>query len=182
LTEINPSNPLQTQPEIGNDYYNAASADSPNAHHQDKKYSLFSIDHVAKPVPNAAQTLEDQHDDDQESQQPLFDCLTQVWHQCIGCYARQLEEYSIEAHLSAVMAAIQYSERIHDTDEFSPDFEGKDDDSYLLIWNHTKTPIISKDFLRSLPHCPIIHWASQMCNYPKLCFCPCSIHSRSWRE
>jgi hypothetical protein len=33
---MNPSNPLQTQPEIGNDYYNAASAVSPNAHHQDK--------------------------------------------------------------------------------------------------------------------------------------------------
>jgi hypothetical protein len=30
------------------------------------------------------------------------------------------------------------------------------------------TPIISKDFLRALPHCPIIHWASQMCNYPTL--------------
>jgi hypothetical protein len=33
LTEMNPSNPLQTQPEIRNDYYNAASAVSPNAHH-----------------------------------------------------------------------------------------------------------------------------------------------------
>jgi hypothetical protein len=37
LTKVNPSNPLQTQPKIGNDYYNAASAVSPNAHHQDKK-------------------------------------------------------------------------------------------------------------------------------------------------
>jgi hypothetical protein len=82
-----------------------------------------------------------------------------------------------EAHLSAVMAAIQYSEKIHDTDEFSPDFEGEDDDSYLLLQNHTKTPIILKDFLRALPQCPIIHWASQMCNNHKLCFCPCSIHS-----
>jgi hypothetical protein len=44
-----------------------------------------------------------------------------------------LEEYSNEAHLSAVMAAIQYSEKIHDTDEFSPDVEGKDDDSYSLL-------------------------------------------------
>jgi hypothetical protein len=47
-------NPLLTQPEIGYDYYNAASAVSPNAHHQDKKSSLFSIDCIAKPVPNAA--------------------------------------------------------------------------------------------------------------------------------
>jgi hypothetical protein len=39
LTEMNHGNPLQTQPEIGNDYYNAASAVSPKAHHQDKKFS-----------------------------------------------------------------------------------------------------------------------------------------------
>jgi hypothetical protein len=35
LTEMNPSNPLQTEPEIVY-YYNEASAVSPNAHHQDK--------------------------------------------------------------------------------------------------------------------------------------------------
>ncbi len=78
FTEMNPSNPLQVQPEIGNDYYNAATAVSPNAHHQDKKSSLFSIDCVAEPVPNAAQTLEDQHFEDQGSQQPFFNCLTQA--------------------------------------------------------------------------------------------------------
>jgi hypothetical protein len=83
LIEINPSNTLQTQPKIGNDYYNAASAVSPNTHHQDKKSSLFSIDCVAKPIPNAAQTLDDHHFEDQESQQPFFYCLTQVWHQHI---------------------------------------------------------------------------------------------------
>jgi hypothetical protein len=36
FTEMNPSNPLHTQPEIGNDYYYAASAVSPNVHYQDK--------------------------------------------------------------------------------------------------------------------------------------------------
>jgi hypothetical protein len=40
VTEMNSSIPLQTQPETGNDYYNAASAVSPNAHHQDKISSL----------------------------------------------------------------------------------------------------------------------------------------------
>jgi hypothetical protein len=79
------------------------------------------------------------------------------------------------------MAAIQYSEKIHDRDEFSPDFEGKDDESFPLLQNPTKTPIISNDFLRVLPHCPIIHWVSQMCNNPKHYFCPSSIHSRPWR-
>jgi hypothetical protein len=45
------------------------------------------------------------------------------------------------------MAAIQYSENKHETDEFSPDFEGKDDDSFSLHQNPTKTPIISKKIL-----------------------------------
>jgi hypothetical protein len=101
---MNPSNPLQTQPEIGNSYYYAASAVSPNAHHQDAKSSLFSISRIAEPLPNAAQTLEDQDFEEPESQQPYLDCLTQVWFRDIYLLARQLEEYSNEAHLSAVMA------------------------------------------------------------------------------
>jgi hypothetical protein len=112
---------------------------------------------------HAAQTLEDHQFEDPESQKLFLPCLTPVWHR---------------DHLSPVKAAIQYSEKIHDTDEFSPDFEGKDDDSFSLLQNPTKTPIISKDFLRVLPHCPIMHWASQMCNNPKLCFCPCSTSSQ----
>jgi hypothetical protein len=85
------------------------------------------------------------------------------------------------------MAAIQYSKTVTDTnaqiqDDFSPDFEGKDDASYSALQNPTKAPIISKDFLRALPHCPNIHWVPQMCINPKLCFCPCSIHSRPWRD
>jgi hypothetical protein len=39
--------------------------------------SLFIIDHVAKPLPNAAQTLEDPHFEEPESQQPFFYCITQ---------------------------------------------------------------------------------------------------------
>ncbi len=62
--------------------------------------------------------MEDQHFEDQEGQQPFFDFLTQICHQRICLYARQLEEYSNEAHLSTVIVAIQYSEKIHDTDEF----------------------------------------------------------------
>jgi hypothetical protein len=43
---MDPSNPLQTDPEIGNDYYYAASAVSPNTHHQDTEAPLFTIDHI----------------------------------------------------------------------------------------------------------------------------------------
>jgi hypothetical protein len=71
--EMNPSNPLKSEkPGIGNDSFYAASAVSPNANHQDKTSSLFTIDHVAKPLPNAAQTLEDPHFEEPESQQPFL--------------------------------------------------------------------------------------------------------------
>jgi hypothetical protein len=145
---MNPSNPLQSEePGIGNDSFYAASAVSPNANHQDKTSSLFTIDHVAKPLPNAAQTLEDSHFEEPESQQPFFDCITQVWHQHIPLYARQLEGYSDEAHHSAVMAAIQYFEKKHETDEFPPDFEGKDDDAFPFIRTLQRPPSSRKIFL-----------------------------------
>jgi hypothetical protein len=106
---MNPSNPFQTEePGIGNDSYDAASAVSPNANHQVPRVPLFIVDRIAKPVPNAAQTLEDQQFEDLESQELFLDCLTPVWHRDIRVFARHLEEYSIEAHLSAVKAVIQY--------------------------------------------------------------------------
>ena len=88
-TEMNSSNPLQTEePGIGNDSFYAASAVSPNANHQDKTSSLFTIDRIAKPLPNAAKTLEDQHFEEPERQQLYLDCLTQVWHREIHLFAR----------------------------------------------------------------------------------------------
>ncbi len=111
-------------------------------------------------------------------------CLTPVWHRDICVFARQLEEYIDEAHSSAVLAEIQYSETIiQSQDDDIPDYEGKDEeDDYSHLQNCTKIPIVSKDFLRALPHCSIIHWASQMCDDPRLCFCPCSKHSSPWRD
>ena len=58
---MNPSNSLQTEPEIRNDYYHAASAVSPNAHHQNTGACLFTIACIAKPLSSATQTLEDNH-------------------------------------------------------------------------------------------------------------------------
>ncbi len=122
--------PLQTEePRIGNDSNYAASAVSPNAHHQDKKSSLFTIDCIFEPVPNAAQTLEDPHFEEPESQQPFFDFITQVWHQHIHLFARQLEDYSDEAHLFAVMAAIQYYKTLlQNQDDEVADYEPSDED------------------------------------------------------
>jgi hypothetical protein len=113
---MNPSNPLQTKESgIGNDSYYAASAVSPNANHQVPRVPLFTVDRIAEPLPTAAQTLEDQYCEEPESQELFLDCLTPVWHRDIRLFARQLEEYSNEAHLSAVKAAIQYSETLSDT-------------------------------------------------------------------
>ena len=182
---MNSSNPIQKEESgIGNDVYYAASAVSPNSNHQVQRVRLFTVDRTAKSVSNAAQTLEDQQVEDPESQELFLQCLTPIWHRDICVFARKLEDYDNEAHLSTVMAAIQYSETLlQNQDDEVPDYEGKDEeDDYSCLQNPTKTPIILKDFLRALPHCPIIHWASQMCNNPKLCFCPCSIHSRPWRE
>jgi hypothetical protein len=178
------SNPLQTESGIGNYIHYVASAVSPNANLQVQRVPLFTVDRTAKPVPNAAQTLEDQQFEDPESQQQFIQCLTPIWHRDKRVFSRQFEEYSNEAHLSAVKAAIQYLETLlQNQDDFSPDFEPSDEeDVYSCLQNPTKTPIISTDFLRALPHCPIIHWVSQMCNDPELCFCPCSKHSSPWRD
>ncbi len=66
---MNSSKPRQTEESgIGNDIYYAASAVSPNSNHQVQRVPLFNVDRTAKPVPNAAQTLEDQQFEDPESQ------------------------------------------------------------------------------------------------------------------
>ncbi len=116
--------------------------------------------------------MQDQQFEDQESKELFLQCLTPIWHRDIHVFARRLEEYSDEAHLSAVKAAIWYSETLlQSQDDEVPDYEGKDEEDELSrLQNPTKAPIMSKDFLRALPHCPIIHWASQMKNNPKLCF------------
>jgi hypothetical protein len=68
-----------------------------------------------------------------------------------------LEEYSNDAHLSAVLAAIRYSETlVQSQDDEVPDNDSKDEeDDYSRLQNPTKTPIVSKDFLRVLPHCQL---------------------------
>ncbi len=128
----------------------AASAVSPNANHQDKTSSLFTIDCIAKALTNAAQTLEDPHVEEPESQQPFFDCITQVWHKHIRLFARELKDYSNKAHLSADTAAIQYSETLlQNQHDKVPDYETSDvEDEYSHLQNPTKTPSPRKIFLK----------------------------------
>ncbi len=82
------SNPLQTEESgIGNAIYHAAPAVSPNANHQVHRVPLFTVDRTAKPLPNAAQTLEDQQFKDPESQELFLQCLTPIWHRDICVFA-----------------------------------------------------------------------------------------------
>ena len=83
---------------------------------------MFTVDRTAEPVLNAAQTLEDQQFEDPESQELFLQCPSPVWHRDIRVFARQLEEYSNEAHLSTVKAAIKYSETLlQSQDDEGPD-------------------------------------------------------------
>ncbi len=85
---MNSSNPLQTEESgIGNGSFYSASAVSPNVNHQVQRVPLFTVDRTAKPVPNAAQTLEDQKFEDSESQKLFLQCLTPVWHRDIRVFA-----------------------------------------------------------------------------------------------
>ncbi len=104
---MNSSNPLQTEESrIGNGIYYAAPAVSPNANHQVQRVPLFTVDRTAEPVPNAAQTLEDQQVEDPESQELFLQCLTPICNRDIRVFSWQLEQYSNEAHLSTVQVAI----------------------------------------------------------------------------
>jgi hypothetical protein len=111
---------------------------------------LFTIDRVAKPVPNAAQTLEDQHFFGTEK------------------YVFQLGDWNTVAGELIYLLFWQQFPILR----LFPDSEGKDEkDDYSRLQNPTKTHIILKDFFRVLSHCPIIHWVSQLCNNPRLCVC-----------
>ncbi len=127
---MNSSDPLLIEESgIGNDIYYAASAVSPNANHQVPRVPLFAVDHTAKPVPNAEQTLEDQQFEDPESKQLFLQCLQPSWHRDLHVFAQQFEEYSNEAHLSAEKAAIQYYDTLlQNQDDFFPDFEPSDEE------------------------------------------------------
>ncbi len=91
------SNPLQTEESgIGNDIYYAAPAVSPNANHQVQRVPLFNVDRTAEPVPNSAQTLEDQQFEDLESQKQFIQCLTPVWHRDISVLLDNLKDIAMK--------------------------------------------------------------------------------------
>jgi hypothetical protein len=104
---MNSSDHFQTEESgIGNDIYYAASAVSPNANHEVQRVPLFTVDCIAEPVLNAAQTLVDQQFKDPEKQDLFLQYLTPIWHRDIRDFPMQKEEYSNKAYFSSVLAAI----------------------------------------------------------------------------
>jgi hypothetical protein len=66
---------------------------------------LFVIDHTWVPPPTKAQLLPEEH-------QLFLDCLLPIWHKDTFIPVRLLEDYSNEAHLSAIAAAIEFSKTL----------------------------------------------------------------------
>jgi hypothetical protein len=92
-----------------------------------------------------------------------MNCLLLIWHKEISISGRLLEDYSEEAHQSAIDFAIEFSTSHQEREEQSDHIGSEsEDDDYGKIMNPTKVKIVSHDFLQVLPDCPPIHWPSQM--------------------
>ena len=112
-----------------------------------------------------------------------MECLFLIWNKEISISGRLLEDYSEEAHQSAIAFAIEFSTLHQEQEEQFDDLGSEsENDDYGEIMNPTKVKIVSHDFLQALPECPPIHWPNQMLNDPKICFCPCSHITKPWRE
>jgi hypothetical protein len=135
---------------------------------------LFVIDHTWVPPPTKAQFL-------QEEQKLYMNCLHSIWHNDTFFPMRLLEDYSDEAHQSAIAAAIEFSKTLQETESQLDHESSESEDDYEHVMKLTKARIVSNNFLQALPECQTIHWPSQMLNDLQLCFCPCSTNTKSWR-
>ncbi len=79
------------------------------------------------PPPTGAQIL-------QEEQQLYIECLLLIWHKEISFSGRLLEDYSEEAHQSAIAFAIEFSTSYQEEEEQFDHLgsESEDDDNWKL--------------------------------------------------
>jgi hypothetical protein len=66
---------------------------------------------------------------------------------------RLLEDYSNEAHQSAIAAAIEFSNILQETESQFDHESSESEDDYGRVMNPTKAKIVSNDFLQALPYC-----------------------------
>jgi len=102
----------------------------------------------------------------QEEQQLYMDCLIPIWHKDTFIPVRLSEDYSNEAHQSAIAAAIEFSKTLQETESHLDHDSSESEDNYGHVMNPTKAKIFLNDFLHALPECQTIHWPSQMLNDP----------------
>jgi hypothetical protein len=110
----------------------AAAAISPNSQPPSTEAPLFVIDHTWVPPPTKAQLLQEQHLEKQKNSQLFLECLLPIWHKDSFIPERLSEDYSNEAHLSAIAAAIEFSKTLQKTEsQFNNDSSDTDND-YVL--------------------------------------------------
>ncbi len=68
-----------------------------------------------------------------------------------------MEDYRDEAHLSAIAAAIAFSKTLQETESQFDHDDSDSDADYGCVQKPTKAKIVSNNFLKALPECPIIH-------------------------
>jgi hypothetical protein len=126
--------------------------------------------------------LQEQHLEKQTNSQLFLECLLPIWHNDTFIPERLLENYSNEAHISAIATAIEFSKTLQEAESQLDHDDSESDDDYGHVQNPMKAMIVSNNFLKALPECPTIHWPSQMFIDPQLYFCPCSTNTKPWRE
>ncbi len=136
---------------------------------------VLRIDGNSIPPPTNAQLFQEEH-------QLFLDCLQPIWHKDTFIPVKLSEDYSNEAHLCAIAAAIEFSKTVQGKESQSDHERSESEDDYGHVMNLTKAKNVSSKFLEALSECPPIHWPSQMFNDPKLCFCPCSTNTKEWRD
>ncbi len=81
-----------------------------------------------------------------------------------------MEEFSNEAHQSAVDAAIEFLKTLQESNSQFDHDNFDSHDNYTLAQNPKKAKIVSNNFLNALPDRPTIHWPTEIFNDCKLCF------------
>ncbi len=100
-----------------------------------------------------------------------MNCFLSIWHKDTFIPVRLLEDYSNEAHLSAIAAAIEFLKTLQETESQLDHESSESEDDYGHVINPTEAKIVSNDSIQALPECPTIYWQSQMLNDSQLCFC-----------
>ncbi len=174
---MNPSNPLQTQPKIGNDYYNAASAVSPNV----KNLLCYTL----TALPSNYLMLHRHWRINILRNQRANNHFLIVLHRFgTNIYVFVLGNWKSIA-MKLIHPLLWWRFNIQRKFMIQMNFPLSLKAKMIIVFPSFRTiqdPHHLKRFFRVVPHCLVIHWASQMCNNPKLCFWPCSIHSSPWRE